>query len=177
MDIARGSRRRAGAEACRWWTWAAIRPGRSPTARWTWCSASTTPRATAISGARPPYLPTGIALFALSPDAGIPTQDSGRHLRRPGFLEERLGRLQTGSARSSLTPTDSLKEASEALEAGSVQYVAADAVTGLYAAHGSGLRTCPSSPCSCIADRLLHGRLERERRFADGRRRRRSRAW
>ena len=40
------------------------------------------------------YLPTGIALFALSPDAGIPDAGFRRHLRRPGFLEERLGRLQ-----------------------------------------------------------------------------------
>ena len=35
-----------------------------------------------------------------------------------------------------LTSTDSLSEAFQALKAGTVQYVAADAIIGLYAAHG-----------------------------------------
>ena len=84
------------------------------------------------------YLPTGIALFALSPDAGIPTQDSGATFAAQ-VSSKSAWAVSNGFGESSLTPTDSLKEAFEALEAGSVQYVAADAVIGLYAAHGQGL--------------------------------------
>lgn len=93
------------------------------------------------------YLPTGIALFALSPDAGIPTQDSGATFAAQ-VSSKSAWAVSNGFGESSLTPTDSLKEAFEALEAGSVQYVAADAVIGLYAAMARG-STCPSSPCSC----------------------------
>lgn len=84
------------------------------------------------------YLPTGIALFALTPDAGIPTQDSGATFAAQ-VSSKSAWAVSNGFGESSLTPTDSLKEAFEALEAGSVQYVAADAVIGLYAAHGQGL--------------------------------------
>ena len=84
------------------------------------------------------YLPTGIALFALSPDAGIPTQDSGATFAAQ-VSSKSAWAVSNGFGESGLTPTDSLKEAFEALEAGSVQYVAADAVIGLYAAHGQGL--------------------------------------
>lgn len=80
----------------------------------------------------------GIALFALSPDAGIPTQDSGATFAAQ-VSSKSAWAVSNGFGESSLTPTDSLKEAFEALEAGSVQYVAADAVIGLYAAHGQGL--------------------------------------
>lgn len=68
-------------------------PGHSPTARWTWCSASTTPRATAISGARPPTCPRHRPVRA-EPRRGHSHPGFRCHLRRPSFLEERLGRLQ-----------------------------------------------------------------------------------
>ncbi len=124
------------------------------------------------------YLPTGIALFALSPDAGIPTQDSGATFAAQvssksawavsnGFGESSLTPtdslkeafealdVSNGFGESSLTPTDSLKEAFEALEAGSVQYVAADAVIGLYAAHGQGLALEAGSVQYVAADAVI----------------------
>ncbi|MEC4272558.1 transporter substrate-binding domain-containing protein [Adlercreutzia sp. R25] len=84
------------------------------------------------------YLPTGIAVFALSPDAGIPAADSGATFAAQ-VSSKSAWAVSNVFGENSLTPTDSLKEAFEALQAGSVQYVAADAVIGLYAAHGQGL--------------------------------------
>lgn len=86
----------------------------------------------------PSYLPTGIAVFALSADAGIPSSDSGATFAAQ-VSSKSAWAVSNEYGENALTPTDSLKEAFEALQAGSVQYVAADAIIGLYAAHGQGL--------------------------------------
>lgn len=86
----------------------------------------------------PSYLPTGIALFAMSPDAGIPTADSGA-LFAAQVSSKSAWAVSNEFGEDSLTSTDSLSDAFAALEAGTVQYVAADAIIGLYAAHGQKL--------------------------------------
>ncbi len=86
----------------------------------------------------PSYLPTGIALFALNADAGIPTADGGATFAAQ-VSSKSAWAVSNVFGEEALTSTDSLKEAFEALQSGSVQYVAADAIIGLYAAHGQGL--------------------------------------
>ncbi|WP_304426593.1 ABC transporter substrate-binding protein [uncultured Adlercreutzia sp.] len=84
------------------------------------------------------YLPTGIALFALTPDAGVPAVDGGATFAAQ-VSSKSAWAVSNQFGDGSLTPTDSLKEAFEALQAGTVQYVAADAIIGMYSAHGQGL--------------------------------------
>ena len=84
------------------------------------------------------YLPTGIALFALSPDAGVPTADSGATFAAQ-VSSKSAWAVSNEFGQDSLTSTNSLSDAFAALQAGTVQYVAADAIIGLYAAHGQGL--------------------------------------
>lgn len=83
----------------------------------------------------PSYLPTGIAVFALSADAGIPTTDSGATFAAQ-VSSKSAWAVSNEFGESSLTPTDTLKDAFVALRDGTVKYVAADAIIGLYAAHG-----------------------------------------
>ena len=84
------------------------------------------------------YLPTGIALFALSPDAGVPTPDSGATFAAQ-VSSKSAWAVSNEFGQDALTSTNSLSDAFAALQAGTVQYVAADAIIGLYAAHGQGL--------------------------------------
>ena len=86
----------------------------------------------------PSYLPTGIALFALSPDAGVP-QPGGDATFAAQVSSKSAWAVTNEFGEGALTSTDSLSEAFQALKAGTVQYVAADAIIGLYAAHGQGL--------------------------------------
>lgn len=83
----------------------------------------------------PSYLPTGIALFALSPDAGVPQPGSGATFAAQ-VSSKSAWAVTNEFGEDALTSTDSLSDAFEALKAGTVQYVAADAIIGLYAAHG-----------------------------------------
>ncbi len=96
------------------------------------------------------YLPTGIALFALSPDAGVPTADAGATFAAQ-VSSKSAWAVSNEFGQDSLTSTNSLSDAFAALQAGTVQYVAADAIIGLYAAHGQGLgvarRRRPSGYC------------------------------
>jgi polar amino acid transport system substrate-binding protein len=84
------------------------------------------------------YLPTGIAVFALSADAGIPTEGSDATFAAQASSKSAWA-VSNDFGESSLTSTDSLKEAFEMLQEGTVKYVAADAIIGLYAAHGQGI--------------------------------------
>lgn len=84
------------------------------------------------------YLPTGIALFALSPDAGVPTPDSGATFAAQ-VSSKSAWAVSNEFGQDALTSTNSLSDAFAALQTGTVQYVAADAIIGLYAAHGQGL--------------------------------------
>ncbi|MEC4183347.1 ABC transporter substrate-binding protein [Adlercreutzia sp. R21] len=86
----------------------------------------------------PSYLPTGIALFALSPDAGVPAPDSGATFAAQ-VSSKSAWAVSNEFGQDALTSTNSLSDAFAALQAGTVQYVAADAIIGLYAAHGQGL--------------------------------------
>ena len=83
----------------------------------------------------PSYLPTGIALFSLSPDAGVP-QPGGDATFAAQVSSKSAWAVTNEFGEGALTSTDSLSEAFQALKAGTVQYVAADAIIGLYAAHG-----------------------------------------
>lgn len=83
----------------------------------------------------PSYLPTGIALFALSPDAGVPQPGSGATFAAQ-VSSKSAWAVTNEFGEDALTSTDSLSDAFQALKAGTVQYVAADAIIGLYAAHG-----------------------------------------
>ena len=105
----------------------------------------------------PSYLPTGIALFALTPDAGIPTADSGATFAAQ-VSSKSAWAVSNEFGQDALTSTDSLSDAFAALQAGTVQYVAADAIIGLYAAHGQGLEVSvvamlmkPSGYCMAVA--------------------------
>jgi polar amino acid transport system substrate-binding protein len=84
------------------------------------------------------YLPTGIAVFALSADAGIPTEGSDATFAAQASSKSAWA-VSNDFGESSLTSTDSLKEAFEMLQEGTVKYVAAEASIGLYAAHGQGI--------------------------------------
>lgn len=84
----------------------------------------------------PSYLPTGIALFATSPDAGIPTADSGATFAAQTSSKSAWA-VSNEFGEDALKSTDSLSDAFTALQNGEVQYVAADAIIGLYAAHGA----------------------------------------
>lgn len=81
------------------------------------------------------YLPTGIAVFALSPDAGVP-EEGGDATFAAQQSSKSAWAVSNEFGESALTPTDTLKDAFVALRDGKVKYVAADAVIGLYAAHG-----------------------------------------
>lgn len=86
----------------------------------------------------PSYMPTGIALFALNADVGVPTADSGASFAAQ-VSSKSAWAVSNEFGEGALTPTDSLSDAFAALSAGSVQYVAADAIIGMYAAHGQDL--------------------------------------
>ena len=102
------------------------------------------------------YLPTGIALFALTPDAGIPTQDSGATFAAQ-VSSKSAWAVSNGFGESSLTPTDSLKEAFEAL-------AWRPEACSTWPPTPSSACTRPMARAGCVhcrharvADRLLHG--------------------
>ena len=84
----------------------------------------------------PSYLPTGIAVFATSPDAGIPTAGSDATFAAQTSSKSAWA-VSNEFGEDALKSTDSLSDAFTALQNGEVQYVAADAIIGLYAAHGA----------------------------------------
>ena len=84
----------------------------------------------------PSYLPTGIAVFATSPDAGVPSADSGATFAAQTSSKSAWA-VSNEFGEAALKSTDSLSEAFTALQNGEVQFVAADAIIGLYAAHGA----------------------------------------
>lgn len=104
------------------------------------------------------YLPTGIALFAMSKNAAIPTAATGAKFAAQ-VSSTSAWAVMNEFGDSSLTSTSSPKEAFSALSSGSVQYVAADAVVGMYYANGSGidaniiaLMQSPSGYCVGVLD-------------------------
>lgn len=84
----------------------------------------------------PSYLPTGIAIFATSADAGIPEPGSDATFAAQTSSKSAWA-VSNEFGEDALKSTDSLSDAFAALQNGEVQYVAADAIIGLYAAHGA----------------------------------------
>lgn len=84
------------------------------------------------------YLPMGAALFASTSTASAPDANSN-----PTFAAQVSSKsawaVMNAFGDATLTSTSNLKEAFSQLASGSVQYVAADAVIGVYAAHGDGV--------------------------------------
>ena len=84
------------------------------------------------------YLPTGVAAFATSPDAGVPT--AGGSAKFAAQISSKSAWAVTNEfGESALTSTTNLTDAFADLTSGSDSYVAADAIIGYYAAHGQGI--------------------------------------
>lgn len=87
------------------------------------------------------YLPTGIALFALtSSNAGVPDAASNPTVAAQ-VSSKSAWAVSNEFGEKALTSTTNLADAFTQLEAGKVKYVASDALIGLYAAHRAGLDT------------------------------------
>lgn len=104
------------------------------------------------------YLPTGIALFAMSENAAVPTATTGAKFAAQ-VSSTSAWAVMNEFGDTSLTSTSSPKEAFAALSSGQVQYVAADAVIGKYYANGSNINASiialmqqPSGYCVGVLD-------------------------
>lgn len=86
------------------------------------------------------YLPTGIALFSTNPDAGAPAADSGSTFAAQ-ISSTSAWAVSNEFGAGSLEAASTLPEAFGALRDGKVDYVAADAVIGLYTAHSQEMDT------------------------------------
>ena len=83
------------------------------------------------------YLPTGVALFSTPSNTQIPTSGSGAKIAAQ-VSSKSAWAVTNEFGTEGLTATDDLKSAFSALTSGQVQYVAADAIIGTYAAHSAG---------------------------------------
>ncbi|WP_080798395.1 substrate-binding periplasmic protein [Arabiibacter massiliensis] len=104
------------------------------------------------------YLPTGVALFAATADAAVPTNATAPAIAAQ-VSSKSAWAVTNEFDQGAITTTDDLKGAFAALESGQVQYVAADAVIGAYAAHNAGdevhvvaLMQQPSGYCAGVLD-------------------------
>lgn len=84
------------------------------------------------------YLQSGVALFASSADAVVPDASSGATFAAQ-VSSKSAWAVMNEFGEESLTSTNSPLDAFNALSSGSVQYVAAGAVVGVYAAHANNL--------------------------------------
>ncbi len=105
-----------------------------------------------------PYLETSVALFASSSDAAVPTESSSPKIAAQVSSTSSWA-VTNEFGDSSLTSTTDLKSAFSSLESGEVEYVAADAVIGTYAAKNAGneasiiaLLQQPSGYCVGVLD-------------------------
>ncbi|WP_241157380.1 transporter substrate-binding domain-containing protein [Adlercreutzia sp. ZJ242] len=104
------------------------------------------------------YLPTGVALFALtSSNADVPDAASSPKIAAQ-VSSKSAWAVSNEFGDEALTSTTNLADAFAQLESGKVQYVASDALIGLYAAHRAGLDTTvvalmakPSGYCVGVA--------------------------
>lgn len=83
------------------------------------------------------YLPTGVALFSTPTNSNVPT-DASQPKIAAQVSSKSAWAVTNEFENSTLTTTDDLKSAFSALESGQVEYVAADAIIGTYAAHSAG---------------------------------------
>ncbi len=105
-----------------------------------------------------PYLETSVALFASSSSASVPTESSSPEIAAQVSSTSSWA-VTNEFGDSALTPTNDLKSAFSSLESGAVEYVAADAVIGTYAAKNAGdeasiiaLLQQPSGYCVGVLD-------------------------
>lgn len=105
-----------------------------------------------------PYLETSVALFASSSSASVPTESSSPEIAAQVSSTSSWA-VTNEFGDSALTPTNDLKSAFSSLESGEVEYVAADAVIGTYAAKNAGneasiiaLLQQPSGYCVGVLD-------------------------
>ncbi len=84
------------------------------------------------------YLPTAIALFASSKDAAVPTSTSQSKIAAQASSTSAWA-VGNEFGTTNLVTETKLKSAFAALKAGTVNYVAADAVIGTYAAYTDGV--------------------------------------
>ena len=85
------------------------------------------------------YVPTGIALFALSSSqSGLPTANAQSSIAAQ-LSSTSAWAVSNTYGDSSLKSVASLSDAFSQLSSGSVKYVAADAIIGMYAAHVAGV--------------------------------------
>lgn len=83
------------------------------------------------------YLPTAVALFSAPSNTAIPTNDSQPKIAAQ-VSSKSAWAVTNEFDQGTITTTENLKSAFAALESGQVQYVAADAIIGTYAAHNEG---------------------------------------
>lgn len=83
------------------------------------------------------YLPTAVALFALPANDAVPTNEEAPVIAAQTSSKSSWA-VSNEFEGGTLVTTDDLKSAFAKLESGDVQYVAADAVIGTYAAHSAG---------------------------------------
>lgn len=84
-----------------------------------------------------PYISTGVALFSTSSNTTVPTKSSVPKIAAQ-VSSTSSWQVTNEYGDDSLVPENDLKTAFVDLAAGTVQYVAADAIIGTYAAHGGG---------------------------------------
>lgn len=83
------------------------------------------------------YLPTAVALFSAPSNTTVPTNDS--QLKIAAQVSSKSAWAVTNEFdQGTITTTEDLKSAFASLASGQVQYVAADAIIGTYAAHNAG---------------------------------------
>lgn len=105
-----------------------------------------------------PYLQTGVALFGSAAETAVPTVDSAPQIAAQASSKSSW-RVTNLFGDDSLVAQDDLKAAFEAMRAGSVRYVAADAVIGTYVAYTNAyddkiiaLLQDPSGYCVAVAN-------------------------
>lgn len=104
------------------------------------------------------YLPTGVALFAKDANAAVPTNVADVKIAAQTSSKSAWA-VTNEFDKAAITTTNDLKSAFDELSSGQVQYVAADALIGTYAAHTAGddvrivaLMQQPSGYCVGVSD-------------------------
>lgn len=100
------------------------------------------------------YLPTGIALFSTDPNAGVPAADSGATFAAQ-ISSTSAWAVSNEFGAGSLEAASTLLDAFDSLKNGQVNYVAADAVIGLYTAHSQDMQVYLSAMLSRVGGYVI----------------------
>ncbi len=84
------------------------------------------------------YLPTAVALFAAPSTTAVPTDDAQSKIAAQ-VSSKSAWAVTNEFEKAAITTTEDLKTAFSSLSSGQVNYVAADAIIGTYAAHSAGI--------------------------------------